>query len=48
MDSPVFQQNSPIPQTILIDRHGRMARTIVGEFDPVNLRKSIDELIKEN
>jgi cytochrome c biogenesis protein CcmG/thiol:disulfide interchange protein DsbE len=47
-DSPIFNQTFPIPQTTLIDRHGRTARTILGGVDVDTLRKSIQELIKEN
>jgi cytochrome c biogenesis protein CcmG, thiol:disulfide interchange protein DsbE len=47
VDSPMFRTTIGLPQTVLIDRHGRTARTILGAMDVKELRAAIDQLVSE-
>jgi hypothetical protein len=47
VDSSIFQTTTAIPQTMLIDKHGRRARTILGEATMEELRAAIDQLVSE-
>jgi thiol-disulfide isomerase/thioredoxin len=47
VDSPVFRMTIGLPQTVIVDRHGRTARTIFGETNVKELRAAIDQLVSE-
>jgi len=46
-DSGLFAVETPLPQTFLIDKHGRTAQSILGPIDPKDIRASLDKLINE-
>jgi thiol-disulfide isomerase/thioredoxin len=45
--SPLFTNGLPIPQTFLLDRHGRIAVHITGETSAKELSPLLDQLLKE-
>jgi len=46
-DAPIWRVSMSIPQTFVYDKHGRIARSLMGGIDGRGMKQTLEDLLKE-